>query len=897
MGVDPGTHLGVYQVVEQLGAGGMGEVYLARDTRLGREVALKVLRPSLATDPDRLNRFKHEARLLAALNHPHIAAIYDVEEHGGLPFLVLELVRGETLADRLTDRPLPRLEALRLAAQIASAIEAAHEQGIIHRDLKPGNIKITPAGDVKLLDFGIAKAFAGTTPSSIDEVPTLTSGGTREGTILGTAAYMSPEQARGKPVDRRTDVWSFGCVLFAMLTGRPAFAGDTLSDVIAAVLTQCPDWSLLPADTPPAISRLLHRCLEKELTRRLHDIGDARLELEDAIARPPESDLRQTVTALSIPRAGLWSRVGALPLLCSLLVGMLLGAGALWVFRARLAESPRPPIQFAVTLPGNLRLAALDFRALDIAPDDSAIAYVASAGGESRLFVRPLSATAAIALPGTDGALGPFFSPDGQWIAFFADGKLKKVPVAGGPVRVLADAPIGFGGAWADDNTVVYAPNNGSALWRVSADGGAPQAMTELDTARGEFSHRWPDVLPGGKAVVYAAGAEGTWDDAEIVAQTIGRSDRRTLVHGGTSPRYLEPGRLLYTRGGTVFAVALDASALQVSGEALAVLSGVHESLDGAAELAVSRTGSLVYAPGSSDETACTLVWVDRRGNVEPLAAPARAYADPRISPDGRRVAVTIRGERDNVWTYEIASNTLTQLTFDGGAAATWSSDGKRIVFSSSRGGPLNLFHKPADGSGADLRLTTDARRQVPESASPDGSMLAFVQWDDQSGRDIQLLGEADRTTRPFLASGANEGAPAFSQDARLIAYTSDASGTEEVYVAPVSDASRAVRVSTGGGTEPVWCREGAELSFRSANRVLAAAVRTAEPLRIETPSVLFEGTFQTGGTRAGYDISADGARFLMVRPADADRAGRELRVFINWRGDVARGTVARQAP
>jgi serine/threonine-protein kinase len=889
MQVGPGTDLGAYHVVELLGAGGMGEVYLAQDTRLGRDVALKVLRPSFAADPDRLARFEREARLLASLSHPHIAAIHGVEEHDGVRFLVLELVRGETLAERLADRALPVPEALALAVQISSAIEAAHERGIIHRDLKPGNIKITPAGDVKLLDFGIAKALGDTGASGTEQFPTLTSGGTREGTIVGTAAYMSPEQARGKPVDKRTDVWSFGCVLFDMLTGRAAFAGDTLSDVIAAILTRGPDWSLLPADTPAPIRQLLARCLEKDLPRRLHDIGDVRIEIEDAIARPSGPNAQGTAALARGP--AVTSRPRALTLAAAGVGGALLGAGVLWMLGPQATQAPRPPIQFTVPLQGNERLAAVDFRALDVSPQDTAIAYVASTGGESRIVVRPLSALTATPLPGTEGALGPFFSPDGQWIAFFAAGKLKKVPVAGGPVKTLADAPIGFGGAWAEDNTIVYAPNNGSALWQVSADGGAPRAITELDTARGEFSHRWPEVLPGGRTILFTAAAEGSWDDAEIVVQTIGSRDRRTLVHGGTSPRYLEPGRLLYARGGSVFALPLDLRSLRVSGDPSPGAHGIMESLDGAAEFVVSRAGSLVYAPGGSDPTARTLAWVDRRGNVEPLAAPARAYADPRVSPDGRRIAITVRGQRDDVWTYDIASNTLTQLTFDGGGAPTWSADGERVAFSASHGGPSNLFQTRVDG-GAAQRLTSDARRQVPASASPDGSLLAFIQWDDASGRDVEFWSEGDRMARPYLTSPANESSPSFSPDGRLVAYCSDVSGAEEVYVAPASDASRSVRVSVGGGSEPVWQREGSELFFRSGSHVLAAAIGTAGRLSAGTPRVLFEGAFESGGgARPGYDVSVDGSRLLMIRPADAERTGRQLRVFINWHGAAVHDT------
>lgn len=897
MNVGPGTELGAYRVIELLGAGGMGEVYLARDGRLGREVALKVLRDPVAADSDLLARFEREARLLASLSHPHIGAIYGVEDHEGVRFLVLELVRGETLSQRLMDRALPTPEALAYAAQIASALEAAHEQGIIHRDLKPGNIKITPSGTVKLLDFGIAKVLAGTLSSTIGQSPTASAQRTGEGTIIGTAAYMSPEQARGKDVDKRSDIWSFGCVLYDMLTGRPAFGGDTASDIIAAILTREPDWSLLPAGTPLSIRRLLARCLTKELNRRLRDIGDARIEIEEAIAHPVVVEATAVLPVdvrTAVPR-GAWK-----PIAAAALGGVVFGAAALWILRPTPGAPPRTAVQFTVVLQGNERIAHLDHPAVAIAPGDTALAFTGSTGGDSRLYVRNMAAGDATPLAGTEGAVAPFFSPDGLWIGFFASGQLKKVAAAGGPVIAIADAPMGFGGSWADDNTIVYAPSNGSALWQVSAEpGGTPRAVTQLDAGHGEFSHRWPEVLPGGRDVIYSASSAGSWDDAEIVMQRLGSTDRRTVLHGGTNPHYLDAGRLLYTRGGSVYTTAFDPSTGNARGAPTVVLEGLVESADGAGEIAVSRAGSIVYLPGTANEAARSLAWVDRRGNLEPLAAPVRAYAEPRLSRDDRTVAVTIGGARDEIWTYEIATNKLTEFTFEGGSAPVWSGDGQHILFSASRAGRPNLFWKPADSSGGEERLTTDERRQIPASATADGNSVAYVQVDDRSGSDIGVLRRSDHAGLMLLASAANETGPAFSPpDGRLLAYVSDASGSDEVYIAPVSDPRRAVRVSTRGGSEPVWRRDGSDIFFRSENGLLAAAVHAAPVLTVESPRRLFDWTFEAGGAgRPGYDVSTD-VRFLVVRPPDTSRLGRELRVVLNWRDALPQAaSPSRRAP
>ena len=881
MTIRPGSRVGVYEVGALLGEGGMGAVYRARDSRLERDVAIKVIRPDLASDPDRAVRFDREARLLASLNHPHIATVHGLEQAGDARVLVLELVSGDTLAERLREGPLPAREALGFALQIASGIEAAHAHGIVHRDLKPANIKITQSGAVKILDFGLAKAL------SIDSAadprtssPTLTAAGTAEGVVLGTAAYMSPEQARGKEVDRRTDVWAFGCVMYEMLAGRTPFSAATLSDTLAAILTREPDWSRLPADTPPATLRLLRRCLHKDTSHRLRDIGDAILDIEEALTwKPGESQ-----AAAGTPLSGIFhTRRGiAVSLVAALLLGAAIAGTAFWTLRPSQTDAPRPPAQFSVTLPDDERIGELDFPAIAISPTDAHIVYVASKGGRSQLFARTMESLDTRPLPGTEGALCPFFSPDGQWIAFFAAGSLKKVPVAGGAVRTIAKAPIGFGGTWAPDNSIVFAPSNASELWRVSADGGEPQAITALDVARGEFSHRWPEILPDGKSVLFVVGTEGSWDDAVIAVQTIGANDRRDVVQGGTSPRFSARGSLFYTRGGTLYSLPFDGGQAGGGGGPVPNMGQIFESSDGASQFSISRAGSLVYVPASSGQNDRTLVWVDRDGNPQPLAAPPRAFADPRLSPDGRVVAVTIGGTPPDVWTFDIARTRLAQFTFEGGTSPIWSTDGGRIAFAANRGGSPDLFSKAADGSGVEERLTRTPRTDVPAAWAPDGSIL-FVE-SDANGRDIALFAP-DRSARSVLSTTAHESAPALSPDGRVMAYVSDSSGQPEVYVALLNDPARATRVSSVGGSEPVWRRDGSELYFRSGPHMMAATVRTQPSIGVQTARRLFTGRFETGvAWRPAYDVSQDGTRFLMIRAAEAKEPGQELRVILGWK-------------
>ncbi len=868
----PGTRLGAYEVVAGLGAGGMGEVYRAHDTNLHRDVAIKVVHPAFCDHPDSLIRLRREARALAALNHPHVATLHELAEFDGVCGLVMELVDGETLAEALAHGRLPLGDVLRLGSQIASALEAAHESGIVHRDLKPANIKITSAGAAKVLDFGLAKSDA-----EFLDAPAASTFATQSGTLLGTVSYMSPEQARGGTIDRRSDLWAFGCVLFEMLTGRLAFDGPSQSDVLVSILEREPDWSALPPETPPPVQRLLRRCLQKDVRRRLRDAGDARLELDDAATLEPPPDSSAARVAALMAR-GSWIRTAAV-----LVLGTAIGAALV----AGLMRAPSRPaatqVQFSVTLPDGERLATTDLPALAISPDGRLVTYLAARGSTTQLSLRRLDAVGSVPLPGTSNALSPFFSPDSQWIAFFADGKLKKVPVAGGPPITICDAGVGFGGSWGSDGTIVFAPTTGSALQRVSANGGTPARVTELDAARGEFSHRWPEFLPDSSTILFTVGTVGEWDEAEIVAQSLETGQRTTVVKGGTHPHYLAGGYLAYAHAGAVWVAPFDLRRLALNGPPARVIEGVAASVDGAAQFGVSRTGASVYLPSNLESSARRLVVVEG-SDLTPLAAPAHGYVTPRISPDGRRVLVGVADDSEHIWAYDLSAGTLTQITFDAAnRAPIWTADGQRVTFASNRNGALNLFVAPADAGGTAERLTTSDSLQVPGSWSADGAVLAFMEQHPSTGRDIWLLRPGGERT-PFANSASDESAPRFSPNGRWIAYVSNESGQAEVYVRPAAAAAGARRISTAGGLEPVWRRDGGALFYRADNGLMAVPVLDSVSLRTGPARVVFDGAVEAGTfDAAGYDAMAGTDRFVMITSASPKSTPTELRVILNW--------------
>jgi len=873
MSLAAGSKLGPYEILARIGAGGMGEVYRARDTQLDRDVAIKVLPAALAQDAELLARFEREAKVLASLNHPNIAQIYGVEESGGVRALVMELVPGESLKG-----PLPLDTALNYAKQIADALEAAHAKGIVHRDLKPANIMVTPEGVAKLLDFGLAAmppASAGDPPSPANS-PTLTISPTRAGMILGTAAYMSPEQARSKPVDKRADIWAFGVVLYEMLTGRQAFPGDTITDVLAAVVTKEPEWDRVPVK----VRRLLQSCLQKDPKQRLHDIADARIEIEETLAGFPSPAMEIRTRR---PGILLWGGV--------FLLAAVIGGLAIWKMKPS-SPTPSGTVSYiAITLPPGHVFAAFESGvSVVLSPDGTRLAYVARLGGLQQVYLRSLAGLEAKPVPGSEGGVEPFFSPDSQWLGFFAGGKLKKVSVGGGDALSIADAADPRGASWGSDGKILFVPRRASTVWQVSSAGGAQEPLTKMQGT--ENSHRWPESLPGGQAVLFAAGNAGTnWDTARVEVLLAGSGQRRDLVQRGTNPHYAPSGHLIYAFGGTVMAVPFDRQRLEVKGPPIPVIESVLQlPLSGAAQYSFSATGSMVYVSASVPAAQRRLVWVNRNGSEEPLAAPARGYRHPRLSPDGRQLAVAIEGQETQIWLYDLARETLTRLTIEGNTNSKpdWTPDGKRIIFSSNseRASESGTFWQLADGSGGAERLT--AAPSGTGSWSSAGRVLALDTSDTATGRDIYTL--QPNGPQPLVRTPFNEGSPTFSPDGRWLAYASDASGRYEIYVQPYPGPGGRWPISTEGGTEPVWSRNGRELFYRSGDKMMAVEIDTRSSFAAGKPKSLFQGLYQpTPILDANYDVSPDSRRFLMIKPGGEEQAPTQVNLVLNWFEDLKR--------
>jgi serine/threonine protein kinase/Tol biopolymer transport system component len=882
-----GARLGRYEVKSFIGEGGMGQVYRAHDADLGREVAIKVLHPIFALDATRRARFDREARVLASLNHAHIAAIYGIAEGDGFRGLVLELVEGDSLAERLRAAPspsnraspLPMRDALLIAHQLADALQVAHDTGIIHRDLKPANIKIASDGTVKVLDFGLAKVLTDhdheLSASLCPPGPRI--GDTGVGAVLGTASYMSPEQAEGRQLDKRTDIWAFGCVLYEMVAGRPAFPGKTLSSTITSVLECDPDWSVLPV-TPPRIVTLLHRCLEKDPKRRLQDIGEARVCLEDVIANPltgpPVRDRSRTVFRLAFTVA---------------IVAVIGSVG--WNLR----PTPRiaSPIirRLGVPVSPDQRPAAL--RGLAISAQDRYLAYVFDQGGVFRLCVKDMSNSETKILEGTEGALLPFFSPDGQWIAFFSDGKLNKVPAGGGRVVTLLDLPSlggagGIGGAgggvWGPRDTIYFSAGN-AGIWEVSAQGGNATAVTVVERSKGEIAHRYPLLLPDGKTLLYTIWYGPGWDERQIIAQRLGSQEKRVLVIGADTPRYAPTGHLTYTRAGAVMAIRFDASVLDVSGTPVTLLNDLREGTP-AADYDVSSHGSMVYVEQSPEGYKRVPVLVSRSGVVQPLPGFSPAYyQNPVFSPDGRRLALMITGSIIDLWVYDFKRATLTRLTTEGSSQyPVWTPDGKRIVYRATRSGLRDLFWKSVDGTTAEEQLTTSEQVQTPWSAARDGMTVAFTEDSNKTGTDIWVVPlAADRKSRPLLREQFNETKPRFSPSGQWLAYVSDRSGRPEIYVQSYPGGASRWQLSTDGGEDPLWARDGRELFYRNGAKVMLVKITEGAKFAAAAPRLLFEGNFVAGEPTIDYDVDPAGGRFLMIQPSHPDPPVTHINIVLNW--------------
>jgi serine/threonine-protein kinase len=767
-----------------------------------------------------------------------------------------------------------------ICRQIAEALEAAHVKGVIHRDLKPANIKVTPDFRVKVLDFGLAKAFArDATSGDPSQLPVITNGGSGQGTILGTAAYMSPEQARGKPLDNRTDIWSFGCILFEALSGRRAFPGETFSDTIAAILGRDPDWELLPATVPARIQLLLRRCLQKESRFRIHDIADARIELEDS-----------SPLASSAPAAPskAW-RVVAWAAACLILGGIATGV---LVWNLKPTSRSGPTLRIGVALLPDQTLTALDNPAFALSPDGTHLAYVCSTQGRQQLFLRRMDQFEARPVHGTEGAFHPFFSPDGEWIAFFADEKLTKVSMRGGAPIALCDAPLNSRGAcWGPNQTIIFSPGPGR-LFQVSSGGGTPAPLANIELGGDETRHSWPEILPGGKEIIFTAGMQsGRWDDAYIVVQSLESGVRRRLV-GGTHARYAPTGHLVYSLAGILLAAPFDLNRLEVTGASVAMVDGIMQSNTGAAQFSFCETGTLVYIPGGVQGTERSLAWVDRKGTDQLLSAPRRPYVHPRLSPDGHRVAVHIDETKIDVWIHDIVRNTLFPLSEHKSTSPVWTPDGKRVTYECVEGsGMSGICWINADGSGGKRRLTSTPG--LPGTWSPDGHWLAFMTVDPTRGRDIWVLrAEGEHNPHPSVQTRSNEEGPDFSPDGRWLAYASDDSGRFQIYVQSFPGPGPKWQVSTDGGTEPCWARNGRELFYRNGDQMMAVTVNSASALALGQPTLLFQSKHpRLRSGRRNYDVAADGQRFLMIKGHDQQLSATQVNLVLDWFADVKSGT------
>jgi serine/threonine protein kinase len=902
--VTPGTVFSSrYEILGHIGAGGMGEVYRAIDKNLGRHVAIKVLPAAFAEDKERMARFEREAKLLAVLNHPNIAAIHGLEESEGRRFLVLELVEGETLQARLNRGPLPVEEALGTCRELAEGLEAAHEKGIIHRDLKPGNIMISPEGKVKILDFGLAKAYGGeSTAVDIEKSPTITAQMTEPGVILGTAAYMSPEQARGRAVDKRSDIWAFGCVLYECLTGSRAFHGGTVSDTLAHILKGEPDWNKLPAETPTRIKVLLRRCLEKDPRRRLHDIADVRIEIEAPTGYPSESVAAPGRFSL------LWmAAVSAIVLIAGIIIGRFLIKGSRPASSASVVTSiiKLEPGHWLQGMRGEMERPTRT--AMTISSDGMFVVYSAieenpGPQAKPRLYLRRIDQLEAKSIAGTEGGDNPFLSPDNRWVGFWADGKLKKVPVEGGVPGTLCDLSARFLGAtWGHDNSIVFADGWDAGLSRLSAEGGKPEILTKPDPKRKETGHRLPSWLPNGKAVLFTVIRHG-WDWHPCLALLrLETRDWRILLEDAADARYVPSGHLVFLREGTLMAVRFDLARMEVVGQPVALVGNVMQAFTtsvyyghtGAGQFSISDTGSLIYGEGGIvPDRKSWLVWVDQRGIEQPVTASEVSLSSPRLSPDGKRVAYIAWGRECLVSVYDLSRGTNDRLTTEGTAYNTiWSPDGKRLLFSWCKFPPLNLYWRPSDGSSPMERVATSEYDQQPGSWSSDGKTVAIIDTHPDTGTDIAFLDLGSGRVTPFLNSPFNEEYPEFSPDARWIAYTSDESNRRDVYVRPFPGPGVKFLVSSDGGSAPLWARNGKQLFYRQGNQMWVVDVRTDGAFAATKPRLLFEkpGYWHTFPLRT-YDLSLDGQRFLMVKGEQRKPTpATEMILALNWFEELKR--------
>lgn len=916
--------IGPFTIERELGRGGMGEVFLARDTRLDRLVAIKALPAHLAQDPDRLARFQREAKVLASLNHPGIAAIYGLEEANGHQYLVLEFVDGQTLADRLTRGPLPLDEVLHLARQIADALEVAHEKGVVHRDLKPGNIMLTADGATKVLDFGLARAAEGSssisqTPASADS-PTITSPArfanspTIPGVIMGTAGYMSPEQARGKPVDKRSDIFSFGCVLYEMLTGAQPFRGETVADAIGATLHKETDLGALPPGTPRRVRELLANCLAKDRRNRLHDMGDARIELERALASPPDQQ-----DALQDPRT---ARRGRRTLTAVVLASVAVIAAAVAVIayaqmhartereqrEAAALHTPMQVVRFTIQPPAGYTLPPFITQGtgMAVSPTNDRLVFVAESNNQPHLCVRDFASSTSRVLPGTEGCRTPFFSPDGKWIGCLLRNRILKMPAEGGPALTLCECSQPFSFAWLDDGTIVWG-GGAAGLWRVSAEGGTPQLIVAAgpDTKPPEgglpaLGFGVPLRIPGADYFLCGAWDGPTTESFNLLAVSLKDGSLRMVMRAANEPRLIAPDRLLFTRGTTVMSVGFDPKRGVTVGDATVALEGVRTDMWGdSAYLDASAAGSFAYVPGGRFGSERRLVRVDETGKVTPLLDQSDVYSDnPRISPDGRKVAITTLRRKLELWAIDLDRRSMSLVSADGEIyAPIWTRDGAAMIAQhvTTQGNSM-LGRWTLNGSGDPVPLPKSANNDVayfPAQELPDGSGLLLQTEANQiaATSDIEIYDYATSTFRPVRNRPAAEGEPCVSPDGTMLAYVSDQSGRREVYVGPLNGSEPDIQVSVNGGYLPRFSPDGKRLNYMDlAGKMIAADLEVKPSATMVAKSGdLFDAAklnLQSGG-RGGYAVFPDGS-FLMIERAPWESEAPVMHVILNWAEELA---------
>jgi serine/threonine-protein kinase len=888
----PGSQIGPFRIEQELGRGGAGVVYLAHDTKLDRSVAIKSLPPEVKDNPKALSRFTREARVLASLNHPNIAAIHEeLEEVEGQIYLILEYVPGQTLAERIAKGPLRLEETLTIALQIAEAVAAAHERDVIHRDLKPGNIKITREGKVKVLDFGLAKAVGG---EATDQQSTVT----EPGRVIGTPAYMSPEQARGKPADKRSDIWSFGCVLYEMLTGRVPFKGETISDTLANILQTEPSWEALPTSTPANVMVLLRRCLEKDPHRRLHDIRDIWIEISETLSQPatlpPITQAKPVVAKHSRWRLRFaWSLTGVLGVVAAVLTVIV-------VKDLMVPPTAGPLAVFDINIPPAQRLEVGMFtNAVVLSPDGTSLVYAASQKGQRRLFLRKLDNTDLVPIPGTEDARYPFFSPDGESIAFFTLGQLKKVSLKTGDVRpVCAVLPECIGGVWGPDAFIYFTRHATSGLMKVSDTGGKAEPLTTPDPNKGERGHYFPEILPGGKELLFTVrGAMWNPDEQRIAILSLETRRRHDIDLKGSKPQYASSGHIVFARAGKLYAAPFDRERLEVTGSPIQVRENVitypisHFSL--------CSEGSLAYVPVVGGAIRHTLVGITHEGEVErlPSSIPAAFYWGPRLSPDGQRLAICAMEQgNEDIYICDPNRGTRTRFTFNErvDACPVWAPESGRLTYTSARGETSpDLFRAAPDGNeeAAERLFESGLYPQVPTSWSHDGQYLAFTDYRDETQNDIWVL-DRENGFEPqlFLRENFNERSAVFHPQGGWIAYSADEGepGRFEVYVRRFPGGGNKNPISTDGGDEAVWDPSGRKLYYRAGDKMMVVTVETVPEFSVSQPEELFAGRYETSKDVANYDITPDGKRFIMIKPEEGTEPTKVSWV-LNWSEELKR--------